>query len=281
MVAAAPPPKNYITPSGFARLQAELRHLLRVERPKVVEVVSWAAGNGDRSENGDYIYGKKRLREIDRRIRFLTKRLEMAEVVDPAAQPRRDQIFFGATVTYVREDDTEVTVTIVGTDETDHPGPDAAAVALSAPSAPASATGSALASATAGPGVDGAGEGGDGTDTDDTDDVLDDMAEDMADGMADDHVRAATAMLDAAGLAGDGPDTPSAAGSSAGSISAATPVPTPAPTPADQGRRISWISPIARALLKARVGDLVTVRTPAGAEELEIIAIRYPTPRAP
>ena len=171
--AGAPPipagARNYMTPAGHATLQAELRHLLRVERPKVVEVVSWAAGNGDRSENGDYIYGKKRLREIDRRVRFLTKRLEKAEVVDPARQPRRDQCFFGATVTYAREDGTEVTVTIVGIDET-----------------------------------------GDG-------------------------FRAP----------GDPP-------------------------------RISWVAPVARALLKSRVGDLVTLRTPAGAEEVEVIAIRYP-----
>jgi len=112
--------KNYMTPQGFRQLQDELRSLLRVERPKVVEVVSWAAGNGDRSENGDYIYGKKRLREIDRRIRFLSKRLEIAEVVDPAAQKNRDHVFFGATVTYAREDGTEKTVTIVGVDKCDH-----------------------------------------------------------------------------------------------------------------------------------------------------------------
>src|SRR5260221_5435490 len=92
--------KNYITPAGFQRLQDELRTLLRVERPKVVEVVSWAAGNGDRSENGDYIYGKRRLREIDRRIRFLTKRVEAAEVVDPARQQNVDQGFFRATGSY-------------------------------------------------------------------------------------------------------------------------------------------------------------------------------------
>src|SRR5882724_11620528 len=92
--------KNYMTPAGFARLQQELRELGRVERPKVVEVVSWAAGNGDRSENGDYLYGKKRLREIDRRIRFLVKRLEIAQVVDPKQQTNHDQVFFGATVTY-------------------------------------------------------------------------------------------------------------------------------------------------------------------------------------
>ena len=100
-------------------MQDELRQLLRVERPKVVETVAWAAGNGDRSENGDYIYGKRRLREIDRRIRFLTKRLENAEVVDPRRQRRRDQVFFGATVTYANGDGAETTVTIVGVDEAD------------------------------------------------------------------------------------------------------------------------------------------------------------------
>ncbi len=109
----------YITPAGHAAMAAELRKLWNEERPKVVEVVSWAASLGDRSENADYQYGKRRLREIDRRVRFLTKRIEAAEVVDPAAQTRRDQIFFGATVTYVRDDDTEVTVTIIGQDETD------------------------------------------------------------------------------------------------------------------------------------------------------------------
>jgi len=111
--------KNYITPEGFQRLQDELKQLWRVERPKVVEVVSWAAGNGDRSENGDYIYGKKRLREIDRRVRFLTKRLEIAEVVDPARQTNRDRVYFGATVTYVDSQERERTVRIVGIDETD------------------------------------------------------------------------------------------------------------------------------------------------------------------
>ena len=109
--------KNYITPQGFQRLQNELHHLLRVERPQVVEVVSWAAGNGDRSENGDYIYGKKRLREIDRRIRFLTKRLEIAQVVDPARQINRDRVYFGATVTYENSRGDERTVTILGVDE--------------------------------------------------------------------------------------------------------------------------------------------------------------------
>jgi transcription elongation factor GreB len=109
--------KNYMTPCGFAALQEELHQLLRVERPKVVEVVSWAASNGDRSENGDYIYGKKRLREIDRRIHYLTKRLETAEVVDPKQQKNRTQVFFGATVTYIRQDDSEHTVTLVGVDE--------------------------------------------------------------------------------------------------------------------------------------------------------------------
>src|SRR3954468_1793719 len=159
--------KNYITPEGFQRLQEELKQLWRVERPKVVEVVSWAAGNGDRSENGDYIYGKKRLREIDRRIRFLTKRMESAEVVDPAQQKNRNRVFFGATVTYVNDRDEEKTVTIVGIDEAD-----------------------------------------------------------LAYG------------------------------------------------------RISWISPVARALLKAEVGDVVEVRTPAGGDSLEIIEISYPEPGA-
>ncbi len=98
-------------------MQEELRRLMRDERPKVVEVVAWAAGNGDRSENGDYIYGKKRLREIDSRIRFLTKRLESAEIVDPHRQKNRDQVFFGATVTYADRDGTEKTITIVGIDE--------------------------------------------------------------------------------------------------------------------------------------------------------------------
>jgi transcription elongation factor GreB len=109
--------KNYITPAGFARLQEELRALWNVERPKVVEVVSWAAGNGDRSENGDYIYGKKRLREIDRRVRFLRKRLEIAEVVESKLQTKRDQVFFGATVTYADSQDHERTVRILGVDE--------------------------------------------------------------------------------------------------------------------------------------------------------------------
>jgi transcription elongation factor GreB len=151
-----------MTPAGFERLRAELQNLIRVERPKVVDIVSWAAGNGDRSENGDYIYGKKRLREIDRRIRFLTKRLEIAEVVDPARQTRRDQVFFGATVTYENSRGEEHTVTIVGIDEAD----------------------------------------------------------------------------------------------------------------LDRGQ-ISWVSPVARALLKAREGDTVEVRTPAGPDPIEVIEIRY------
>ncbi|MBI1778000.1 MAG: transcription elongation factor GreB [Proteobacteria bacterium] len=109
--------KNYITPEGLQRLQDELRHLRLVERPKVVETVAWAAGNGDRSENGDYIYGKRRLREIDRRMRFLMKRLEIAEVVDPTLQKNRDQVFFGAMVTYIDARDEERTVRIVGVDE--------------------------------------------------------------------------------------------------------------------------------------------------------------------
>ncbi len=153
----------YMTPAGHAALQAELHRLWTEERPKVVEVVSWAAGLGDRSENADYQYGKRRLREIDRRVRFLRKRLERIQVVDPGAQPRRDRAFFGATVTYAREDDREVTVTIVGIDEAD------------------------------------------------------------------------TA----------------------------------------QGR-ISWVSPVARALLGAGIGDAVRLRTPQGVETLEVVAIRYP-----
>lgn len=155
--------KNYITTRGYYQLRDELDHLMNVERPQVVDTVSWAASNGDRSENGDYIYGKRRLREIDRRLRFLTKRLEIAEVVEPAEQPNRDQVFFGATVTYANEQGEEQTVTIVGVDE-------------------------------------------------------------------------------AAPLQG----------------------------------RISWISPVARALLKAHEGDIVPIRTPAGKDELDILDVRYP-----
>ncbi|HEX6959162.1 MAG TPA: transcription elongation factor GreB [Ferrovibrio sp.] len=155
--------KNYITPAGLRRLQDELRHLKSVERPKVVEIVSWAAGNGDRSENGDYLYGKKRLREIDRRIRFLLKRLEIAEPVDPQLQKNREQVFFGARVTYADENDRERTVRIVGIDE---------------------------------------------------------------------------ARL-------------------------------------EQGE-VSWISPVARALMKARVGDVVDLRTPHGIEQIEVVRIEYP-----
>ena len=115
--ALPPGGKNYITPHGFAVLRAELLDLIDNERPKVVDTVHWAASNGDRSENGDYIYGKKRLREIDRRIRFLTKRLEIAEISDPAVHHGGDQVFFGATVTYVDDEDVERTVTIKGIDE--------------------------------------------------------------------------------------------------------------------------------------------------------------------
>lgn len=111
--------KNYITPSGYARLKAELLDLIDIERPKIVDIVHWAASNGDRSENGDYIYGKKRLREIDRRIRFLTKRLELAEITDPSIHFQNDQVFFGATVTYADEMGLERTVTILGVDEAD------------------------------------------------------------------------------------------------------------------------------------------------------------------
>ncbi|MBX3625303.1 MAG: transcription elongation factor GreB [Rhizobacter sp.] len=157
--------KNYLTPEGYQRLREELMTLLDVERPKVVEVVSWAAKNGDRSENGDYLYGKKRLREIDRRIRFLTKRLDIAEVADPSAHFGNDQIFFGATVTYANADGDERTITIKGIDETDN-------------------------------------------------------------------------------LKGE----------------------------------VSWISPIARALLKARVGDEVSLVTPGGLEKLEVVEVVYPKP---
>ena len=122
-VAAAALPsgtRNYITPAGYARLRAELMKLLDDERPKVVEVVHWAASNGDRSENGDYLYGKKRLREIDRRIRFLTKRLEIAEIADPSVHHGSDQVFFGATVTYANQKGEERSITILGMDEVDN-----------------------------------------------------------------------------------------------------------------------------------------------------------------
>jgi transcription elongation factor GreB len=157
--------KNYITVAGHQRLRDELKTLLDDERPKVVETVSWAAKNGDRSENGDYLYGKKRLREIDRRIRFLTKRLDIAEVVDPSLHHGNEQIFFGATVRYASERGEERTIRILGVDEAE-----------------------------------------------------------------------------------------SARG------------------------EVSWISPIARALLKARVGDEVRFTTPRGTENLEVLEVRYPAP---
>jgi len=109
--------KNYITPVGYAQLRTELLNLIDKERPSVVDIVHWAASNGDRSENGDYLYGKKRLREIDRRIRFLTKRMEIAEVCDPSIHHGKTQIYFGATVTYVEESGVERTVRILGIDE--------------------------------------------------------------------------------------------------------------------------------------------------------------------
>ena len=157
--------KNYMTPGGFARLKAELDHLLGAERPELVATIAWAAGNGDRSENGDYIYGKKRLREVDRRIRFLIKRLDNAEVVDPTARPgaeEEDRVYFGATIDVVNSRGESRTVSIVGVDEIDT----------------------------------------------------------------------------ARGY-------------------------------------ISWVSPMARALIKSREGDTVTLQTPGGAEELEIAAVRY------
>lgn len=156
----------YMTPAGAAALREELRVLWEDERPKVVEIVSWAASLGDRSENADYQYGKRRLRQIDGRVRFLRKRLDRVQVVDPAAQAKRDQVFFGATVTYARmSDDAEVTIRIVGVDEAD----------------------------------------------------------------------------------------------------------------ADRGD-VSWVAPVARALLGARVGDLRRVRTPAGVEEVEVVEIAYGIP---
>jgi len=117
--ALPPGGKNYITPPGYQRLRDELLQLIDVDRPQVVEVVHWAASNGDRSENGDYLYGKKRLREIDRRIRFLTRRLEIAVVTEPSLHHGNDQVFFGATVRYVDDLDEQRTVTIVGIDEAD------------------------------------------------------------------------------------------------------------------------------------------------------------------
>jgi transcription elongation factor GreB len=112
--------KNYVTPHGYAILQNELRQLLREERPKIVETVSWAAKNGDRSENGDYIYGKRRLREIDRRVRYLTKQVESAVVVDPKQQQSLTQVFFGATITYLGNNDEQKTIKLVGIDEADY-----------------------------------------------------------------------------------------------------------------------------------------------------------------
>jgi transcription elongation factor GreB len=110
---------NYITPAGYAVLRAEYDQLLGDERPKLVDVISWAAGNGDRSENGDYIYGRKRLREIDRRLGFLARRMKAAKIVDPAQQADRSRVWFGATVTIADEDDIERVLTLVGDDETD------------------------------------------------------------------------------------------------------------------------------------------------------------------
>ena len=110
---------NYITPAGWRSLKDEVYRLVNKERPEIVQIVNWAASNGDRSENGDYLYGKRRMREIDRRIRFLTKRLEAAQVVDPETREATDQIFFGATVTLLRGNGSEQTVKIVGIDEID------------------------------------------------------------------------------------------------------------------------------------------------------------------
>jgi transcription elongation factor GreB len=158
--------KNYMTPQGHLRMKTELLKLIDVERPEVVQIVSWAASNGDRSENGDYIYGKRRLRQIDGRIRFLTKRLDLAEVVDPSVHHGSDQIFFGATVRYETQSGEEQTVTILGIDELD-----------------------------------------------------------------------------------------------------------------PLNGKISWISPVARALTKAREGDTVILKTPGGLEELLILEVSYPAPQ--
>ena len=164
-----PSTRNYMTPQWYARLKAELLGLMDDERPKVVEAVHWAARNGDRSENGDYLYGKKRLREIDRRIRFLTKRLEIAEVTDPSLHQGSDQVFFGATVEFVDQQGLQQTVTIVGIDEAE-----------------------------------------------------------------------------------------SARG------------------------QVSWVAPIARALLKAHIGDEVRLMTPAGPRDIEVLDVQYPlAPHAP
>ncbi|MCW2412431.1 MULTISPECIES: transcription elongation factor GreB [unclassified Sphingobium] len=116
---SALPRPNYITPGGFAALRAEYDQLLGEERPKIVEIVSWAAGNGDRSENGDYLYGRKRMREIDRRLKWLAQRMKLAKIVEPAQQPDKSRIFFGATVTLADEEDNQRSVTIVGNDEAD------------------------------------------------------------------------------------------------------------------------------------------------------------------
>lgn len=159
--------KNYISAEGYQRLKDELLQLIDDERPEVVRTVSWAASNGDRSENGDYIYGKRRLREIDRRIRFLTGRLDIAEVVDASQHHESDQIFFGATVDYLSGSNRQQSITIVGIDEAEP-------------------------------------------------------------------------------LSG----------------------------------KVSWVAPIARALLKAHSGDIVTLRTPGGIEELEVLDVRYPKPHA-
>jgi transcription elongation factor GreB len=125
-----PPPENLITPPGFAALRARYDHLLGTERPEIVAVVSWAAGNGDRSENGDYIYGRKRMREIDRELAHLARRMKAARVVDPAQAPDKTRAWFGATVTIVDEEDTEHTVTLVGDDEQD---PSAGKIGWNAP----------------------------------------------------------------------------------------------------------------------------------------------------
>ena len=166
--APASPPKNYITPTGWQALKDELYQLVHKERPEIVQVVNWAASNGDRSENGDYLYGKRRMREIDRRIRFLTRRLECAVVTDPSVHHGSDQVFFGASVTYADEAGKENTITILGIDEVDN-----------------------------------------------------------------------------------------------------------------LQNQVSWVAPISRALLRSRVGDVVSLRTPSGVQEIDVLDVQYPAPTHP
>ena len=232
-----------MSPGGHAALAEEARRLWQEERPRVVEVVSWAASLGDRSENADYQYGKRRLREIDRRLRFLRKRLDRAQVVDPARPARRDRVFFGATVTYADESDRHTTVTIVGADEAVGVGEVEGRRPI-----PLGGHGTLFRHALV--------------------DVLDLFLNRVAEvgGLADapllqelqlgaNPVTDLTPLLRVGTLVNLGLDE----------------------TDAAEGR-ISYAAPVARALLGASVGDLVRLRTPGGAEELEVLSIRYPDP---